>query len=457
MQFEPRMNGPGVPSGGTPIENAHHLRSSFPSLFICGQKSSSANGRLTLEQGLIPNALALRWQHKMKRRDFLRSTGLVSASLMMPRFLQGMGPIKSLNGRKLVVVQLSGGNDGLNTVVPFRNDIYYAQRPQLALAREKVLALSDELGFNPGMAALRAIHEAGQLTIVNGVGYPQPDRSHFRSMDIWHTASGSDAYLQTGWLGRYMDATEAKPHGVIEFGGTLSLANKGAQIKALALNEPARFYANTREPFFAKLAQEQHVDQHQQLGYLYRTMTETYQSAGYIHEHLRPRSTDVVFPKNELGKQLRYVSAFIQSGMDTSVYYTSFDGFDTHVNQLGRQQKNLTALSEAIGAFWNDLKAAGKQEDVLIMVFSEFGRRVKQNASNGTDHGTASNLFLIGSKLKKPGFFNAMPALNDLDENGDLKFSVDFRTVYSALLEGWLGLSPALVGLGSFRSLPLFS
>ncbi|MBK9760236.1 MAG: DUF1501 domain-containing protein [Flavobacteriales bacterium] len=393
----------------------------------------------------------------MKRRDFLRSTGLVSASLMMPRFLQGMAPVKSQNGRKLVVVQLSGGNDGLNTVVPFRNDIYYALRPQLALARDKVLGLSDELGLNPGMAAIQAIHEAGELTILNGVGYPQPDRSHFRSMDIWHTASASDEYLQTGWLGRYMDATEAKAHDVIEFGGTLSLANKGAQMKALALNEPARFYASTREPFFAKLAQVQHREQHQQLGYLYRTMTETYQSAGYIQEHLRPRSTEVIFPKSDLAKQLRNVSAFIQSGMETSVYYTSFDGFDTHVNQLGRQQKNLTQLSEAIGAFWNDLKAAGKQEDVLIMVFSEFGRRVKQNASNGTDHGTASNLFLIGSSLKKPGFFNAMPSLSDLDENGDLKFAVDFRSIYSTLLEGWLGLAPAAVGLGSFRSLPLLS
>ena len=385
----------------------------------------------------------------MRRRDFLRSTGLVTTSLLVPRFMHGMGAMPSLNARKLVVVQLTGGNDGLNTVIPFRNDAYYRARPQLGIARSMALPLTDELGLNPGMSALRAIYEAGHMAIIHGVGYPQPDRSHFRSMDIWHTASGSDRFLGTGWLGRYMDERRMPPHDVVEFGGSLSLANKGEQVKALAISDPVRFYQATREPYFARLATGMHAQEHQQLGYLYRTMTETYRSAGYIQEHLRPRGSATTFPKGDLSKQLRHVSAFIQSGMETSVYYTSTAGFDTHVNQAERQQKQLTEVSAAIGAFVDDIKSAGRWEEVLIMVFSEFGRRVKENASNGTDHGTAGNIMLIGASLKKPGMFNAMPSLEALDENGDMRFSVDFRRIYATVLHRWLGQDPsAILGKG---------
>lgn len=391
----------------------------------------------------------------MRRRDFLRSTGLVTTSLLLPRFLHGMGGAKPVNARKLVIVQLTGGNDGLNTVVPYRNDAYYRARPKLAIARELALPLTDELGFNPGMTAMRRLYDAGQVAIINGVGYPQPDRSHFRSMDIWHTASGSERFLETGWLGRYMDDQNADPHDVVEFGGTLSLANKGEKVKALAINDPGRFYQATREPYFAKLASQQHALAHQQLGYLYRTMAETYRSAGYIQEHLRPRNTTITFPKGDLAKQLRHVSAFIQSGMETSVYYTSTAGFDTHVNQAGNHQKQLAEVSGAIGAFMDDIKEAGRSNEVLVMVFSEFGRRVKENASNGTDHGTASNVFLIGDGLKKAGAYNDLPSLEKLDDNGDLAFSVDFRRVYATVLDRWLGFDPLKVLGSRFEPLPV--
>lgn len=389
----------------------------------------------------------------MKRRDFLRSTGLVTTSLLVPRFLHGMGNARAVNGRKLVVVQLTGGNDGLNTLVPFRNDAYYRARPKLGIARELTLPITDDLGFNPGLKEWRALFDAGHMTIINGVGYPQPDRSHFRSMDIWQTGSGSDRFLDTGWLGRYMDARTALPHEVVEFGGTLSLANKGENVKAIAINDPGRFYQATREPYFARLAAGEYALQHQQLGYLYRTMQETYRSAGYIQEHLRPRGTSITFPKGELSEQLRHVSVFIQSGMETSVYYTSTSGFDTHVNQLGRQEKMLAAVSSATGAFMDDIRAAGLGSEVLVMVFSEFGRRVKENASSGTDHGTASSLFLIGEGLKKPGIFNALPSLNDLDANGDLEFSVDFRRIYATVLDRWLGSGTEAVLFGQFEPL----
>lgn len=390
----------------------------------------------------------------MRRREFLRSTGLVTTSLLIPRFLQAMGASPMLNGRKLVIVQLTGGNDGLNTLVPYRDDAYYRARPELAIPRELALPLTDDLGANPGMVELRALYDAGQVAIIQGVGYPRPDRSHFRSMDIWHTASGSERFLDTGWLGRYMDVRKAAPHEVVEFGDTLSLANKGEGVKAIAMSDPQRFYQATREPYFARLAAQQHTQQHQQLGYLYRTMTETYRSAGYIQEHLRPRGTTLTFPKGELAKQLRHVSAFIQSGMETSVYYTSIDGFDTHVNQQGKHQKTLAEVSAAIGAFMADIKAAGRGNEVLLMVFSEFGRRVKENASNGTDHGTAGPIILISEALKKPGVFNSMPSLSTLDDNGDLIFTTDFRRVYATALQHWLNVDPATVLGPGFAPLP---
>jgi uncharacterized protein (DUF1501 family) len=318
-----------------------------------------------------------------------------------------------------------------------------------------VLPLTDELGLHPAMTGLRSLYDEGLITVINGVGYPQPDRSHFRSMDIWHTASGSDQYLETGWLGRYLDASGAPPHGVIEFGGSLSLANKGERMKAIALSDPRRFHAATREPYFAALAQEQHAQQHAQLGYLYRTMAETYRSAGYIHGTLTPQATNAAWPKHELARQLRQVSSFIRSGMETSVYYTSTDGFDTHVNQAARHEKLLGAVSASLAAFMADMKEAGRVEEVLVMVFSEFGRRVKQNANNGTDHGTSSNVFLLGGGLRKPGMFNELPALTALDGNGDLPHSVDFRGIYAALMQDWIGIGTEGIVDPGIRPLPL--
>ncbi len=391
----------------------------------------------------------------MDRRRFLRTTSMVSTAMMMPRFLHAMPKAHGGNGRILVVVQLTGGNDGLNTVVPYRNEIYYRERPVLAIGRDKVLPLTEELGLHPAMIGLRELYDDGSLTVINGVGYPQPDRSHFRSMDIWHTASGSDQYLETGWLGRYLDASGEPPHGVIEFGGSLSLANKGQRSKAIALTDPRRFHAATREPYFAALAGELHQQEHVQLGYLYRTMAETYRSAGYIHETLRPQTSNTPWPNNELAAQLRQVSAFIRSGMETSVYYTSTDGFDTHVNQAVRHEKLLGALSSSLRAFMADMKDAGRAEEVLVMVFSEFGRRVKQNANNGTDHGTASNVFLLGGGLRAPGIYNALPDLTVLDSNGDLPHTVDFRSIHSTLLQGLLGMRLNTVIDPSFGPLPL--
>lgn len=259
---------------------------------------------------------------------------------------------------------------------------------------------------------MKRLHDEGLLCVVHGVGYPGPDRSHFRSLDIWHSASASSEHWSTGWLGRYLDTRGTAPHDVIEVGSTLSLAGRGERIKALTLTDAQRLYRSTREPYFAALSQgEGH--EHATVSYLYQTMAETYQSAAYVKEQLKPAPAPGAFLKDDLGKQLRTVAHFINSGLETTAYYVTTGGYDTHTNQLQRHERLLRSLGDNLHAFVQQLKAGGQLENTLVMVFSEFGRRVKQNASNGTDHGTAGPVFLIGGGLKKPGIFNPLPSLTD--------------------------------------------
>lgn len=398
----------------------------------------------------------------MKRRDFLQHSGLAAAgTLLIPSFLKAFEAQAMANrqlglapqsGKVLVVVQLSGGNDGLNTVIPYRNDIYYRERPGIAIPREKVLTLNDEVGLNPALEPLRALYDDGLLTVINNVGYPNPDRSHFRSMDIWHTASNSDQYLNSGWLGRYLDAScsgkaqpgapTVGPHQAIEVDDTLSLAMKGDKLNALAVLDPKKLYNQTRGPLIDALAHA-HDDEHQQAAYLYKTLAETTSSAAYLFDKTKTVSPATTYPNHELGNRLRTVSQLIRAGVDTSVYYISLSGFDTHINQPGQQERLLRQYGEAVGTFMRDMKEAGRLQDVLLMTFSEFGRRVKQNASNGTDHGTANNVFLIGGTGNRR-VFNPAPTLTDLDE-GDLRYSVDFRSIYATLLHDWLNVDDTAI------------
>lgn len=379
----------------------------------------------------------------MRRRDFLRNTGLITTGWLLPGFLRAARLDGSDAGRRLVVLQLSGGNDALNTVVPWRNDAYHAARRGLALAANKVLRLTDTMAFNPALAPLRPLYDDGRMTLINGVGYPNPDRSHFRSMDIWHTASASNEHLVTGWLGRYLDSECQHAHEVLEFGARLSLANTGAVRKAIVLTDPARFHAATREPYFARLADEQGAIPHSELGYLYKTMAATYESAGYINAHYRMRQSGTTYPNTELGRAMRDIGTFIANGMGTRVYYASATGFDTHNNQLVRQARALGTVADALAAFMTDLKAMGQLDHTLVMVFSEFGRRVKANASGGTDHGTAGTMWLLGGRGR--GVFNEVPSLTDLDANGDVGSTVDFRSVYASVLQQWLGVRASTV------------
>ena len=395
------------------------------------------------------------------RRDFLKISSLASASLMLPNFLKSTGKANfssSTQGKVLVVIQLSGGNDGLNTVVPFRNDIYYENRPKLGLGKEEILQMNDELGLHPSLEGMMNLYDEGEVSVINSVGYPNPNRSHFRSMDIWQSASRSDQYLQSGWIGRFLDSAcnngHITPHTAIELSDSLSLALKGKQIKGLATNNPKSLYQATRDPFIqvlAKQPQQKHED-HPNIDYLHKTLIEASSSAKYLHEKSKIYKSWASYPANKFGKRLKTISELIISGSETRVYYVSHSGFDTHVNQKGQHARLLEQYDKGISAFVEDLKKNDRFKDVMIMTFSEFGRRVKQNAGGGTDHGTANNLFLMSGSLKKAGVYNKAPNLKDLDK-GDLKYEIDFRRVYASLLDNWLEVDSTGILGESFQKL----
>jgi uncharacterized protein (DUF1501 family) len=379
------------------------------------------------------------------RREFLLRSGLASASLLLPRFLkafQSDGRAFLPEGNKrLVVIQMSGGNDGLNTVVPYRNDDYYSLRPNIAVPKTDILSLTDDLGLNPSLKSLKDLYGQGFLSIINNVGYPNPDRSHFRSMDIWHSASGSDKFITTGWIGRYLDAQcpDCKSYYAIEADDTLSLAMKGETRKGLAVSNPNLLHADAQRKLFRDVSADYNsaTPEDNPLDYLYKTQAETISSADYIYEKFKVYKSSTDYPKGEFGKNLKTIAELIISGMDTKVYYVSIGSFDTHVGQKGRQEKLFGELSDGLASFVKDLQQNNCFKDTLIMTFSEFGRRVKENANNGTDHGTANNMFLIGGALAKPGIYNEPANLVDLD-NGDLKYHIDFRSVYATVLNRWL-------------------
>jgi len=383
---------------------------------------------------------------KMNRKKFLQLSALASGSVFIPKFLNGLNLNGSLSsdfdGKTLIVIQLSGGNDGLNTFIPYKNDLYYKLRPQLAIPESSVLKVNAEMGFHPAMSGMKELYEAGDLCIINNVGYPNPDHSHFRSMDIWTTASGSDKYLDSGWLGRYLDTSCAgcnNAHVAIEVDETLGKAMKGKMIKGLAINNPERLFRATKDPFFKDMMALKGNDKNanSNADYLYKTLVETSSSVSYIYDKTKIYKTTEIYPDTAFGKNLKLIAELICSGSETKIYYVSLSGFDTHARQKLLQEKLLTVVSDGMKALTNDLKKNNKFDDTLILTFSEFGRRVQQNGSYGTDHGEANNLILTGGALKKKGFYNSPPDLEKLSQ-GNLKYQTDFRSVYATVLKQWM-------------------
>ncbi len=400
--------------------------------------------------------------NSIDRKKFLQLSALASTSMFIPKFLHGMGTSSILNNatddKILIVLQLSGGNDGLNTFIPFNQDLYYQLRPGIGIPKSSILKVTDEMGFNPGMMEMKTLFDQGDLCIINNVGYPNPDHSHFRSMDIWTSASGSDQFIEPGWLGRYLDASCSGcdlAHMAIEVDDSLGKALKGEFTKGLALNNPSRIYNATRDPFFKELIELQNKGDfkvNNNNDYLYKTLVETSSSVSYIYNKSKIYQSKEVYPDNAFGKNLKLISELICAGSETKIYYVSLSGFDTHARQNPAQEKLLKIVSEGLHSLINDLKKNHKFDQTLIMAFSEFGRRVQQNGSGGTDHGEANNLLLAGGALKKKGFYNPPPDLASL-ATGNLKFQTDFRDIYATILNKWLHTDDKKILGGEFKQM----
>ncbi len=400
------------------------------------------------------------------RRDFIRrGATTVAIGLAVPPWLANMvwaeGYDKSFNsvsgaGKTLVVIQLTGGNDGLNTVIPYGDDAYLNNRPTLGFRDSQVLHLSDKIGLNPAMTGMKGLYDKGRLAIIQGAGYPNPNRSHFRSMEIWQTAA-PDREGTEGWVGRYLDAIQSgrtSPLTGINIGNEMSEALVSAHAAVPTIQGLANFGVvfpqngggDTR---MAALKQIQTSDTNTPYGHLFAQVArETYDSADQIRAGIQKYHSTVQYPTGGFGQGLHEVAELIAADLGTRVFYVSFGGgsFDTHTQQAQRHPLLLSQLSDGLAAFQNDLDQMGKSDDVVTLCFSEFGRRVHENAGGGTDHGTASEMFIVGKPVKG-GLYGEYPSLTDLDA-GDLKFTTDFRSVYATVLDRWLGVNSEQV-LGS--------
>jgi uncharacterized protein (DUF1501 family) len=387
------------------------------------------------------------------------------------------------DGKILVVVQMSGGNDGLNTVIPFGDDAYHRARPGLRHDEKSVLKIDNYLGLHPNLTAFKELYDNGRMAVVQGVGYPNPNRSHFRSMDIWQSGAPDKDVVTSGWIGRYFDNTCSgeDPHVGVSIGETMPLAMKGERVLPLSFDRPETYRYNGRDKDHylqlnevdadAKAAMQQGgpttpkpaapsrgagkmaITPASQLDFLHRTAMDAQLSSDDILRMTVGHAPSSAYPGGAFGNGLRTIAAMIAGGLPTRVYYVSLSGFDTHANERGRHDALMNQFSAGVGAFWKDLKQQGNDDRVLMMTFSEFGRRVEQNASGGTDHGVAAPMFLIGPKLR-PGIVGRHPSLTDLD-SGDLKWGIDFRSVYATILQKWLQTpSRAILG-GQFPSLPV--
>jgi uncharacterized protein (DUF1501 family) len=394
--------------------------------------------------------------HSPSRRDFLQTVGaagVLSFTGLIPRWTTCLAADAARQtDRILVLIQLAGGNDSLNTFVPYQSDDYHHARPGIGIGKGAVLPLDDELGLHPSLAGFRKLWDAGRLAVVDGVGYPQPDRSHFRSMDIWHSAQPESIDPRTGWLGRVFD--EAATSGrMLEAAGVgiarAPLAMIGRQSAPPTIQRLEEF--RLLEPAAQRIASAGTIGGDDDLAYLRRTAATTLTSAARLKslEH-RGGGMDG-YPQTGLGRHLRLVGQMISADMPTRVFFVSLDGFDTHAQQLPGHAALLTELSEAVSAFVAELDERNLSDRVLIAGFSEFGRRVKENGSLGTDHGAAASLFAV-TPSGKGGRYGQMPSLTDLDD-GDLKFTTDFRRVYATLLESWLGISSGEVLGGKYEPL----
>jgi uncharacterized protein (DUF1501 family) len=408
----------------------------------------------------------------LTRRAFLR-TSLMGAALSwtIPVFIQETcmamhaqaqnSTTQAMTGRDhpiLVVIQLAGGNDGLNTIIPFEDDLYFKARPTIGILKNQVIPLVQGIGLHPSLEPLKRLYESGNLAIIQGVGYPNPNRSHFRSTEIWQTASDANQTLTEGWIGRYFDncCRGEDPTVGVAFCEQLPEAFNGNVTTGVAISRPGSLgFDRENDPggahLFAELnGLEPGAMSGDSIGspsgpdksgltalqYLQRTALDAQVSTDKIKQILRSSKNEISYPKNQLGASLSLIARLVAGGLPTRVYYASQGGYDTHAGQVNTHKRLLNDFGTALSAFCDDLKKRGVFDRVVVMTFSEFGRRVTENANGGTDHGTAAPLFVCGGGVK-PGVYGKRPALDRLDA-GDLLYSIDFRSVYSTILLNWM-------------------
>jgi uncharacterized protein (DUF1501 family) len=395
------------------------------------------------------------------RRSFfnrtLGSSGLVALSSTVPEFLarsaRAAGPAP--DERVLVVIELNGGNDGINTVVPYRDEGYQRHRSVTRLATRDLIKIDDQVGLHPSLSDAASLLNDGKLAIVQGVGYPNPNRSHFESMRIWHTARPDAADAgSSGWIGRVLDgragASPSGPGAIFIGGGPSPVAVRGRRSAAIALGRTEDFLLGDGVARH-RLGRETGDDE--LTAFIRRSTLDAYATADRMATITRV-GPGRRYPATRLAGGLEQISRLIKAGIGARFYYTIQSGYDTHASQFLTHANLLAELSGAIRTFLDDLTTARLAERVAVLCFSEFGRRVADNGSSGTDHGTAGPVLLAGAGVR-PGLVGPTPSLSDL-EDGDLKVGVDFRRVYAAVLEAWLHI-PAEPALGRpFEPLPLF-
>ena len=404
------------------------------------------------------------------RRDFLRA-GMyaVGVSAGLPALFRDLSlaqTAKALDGepekhpnRILVVLELSGGNDGLNTVIPYADDAYYKARPTIGIKKDQVLKLNDQLGLHPACTGMQSLYKDGKLAIVVGCSYPSPNLSHFTAMEYWHTGMphGSSKY---GWLGRFADAYQptAKQNYIVNISSRQSLAVSSAKHSPVVFNDPRKFGrigTDAQQKVFETFGRV-YPTSNSSLDFVNTVSRTATGGAALVRTACAEYRTLVDYGSdNNLTLDLKKVAAMINAGLPTRIYYLSQGGYDTHAAQADAQRLLLIYLSDVLRGFMEDLQKIGRADDVAVMVFTEFGRRVHENASRGTDHGTATPMFVIGKHVKG-GFYGRQPSLTDLDD-GNLKMTTDFRSVYATMLKGWMGLEDTKSILkGDFTAMPIF-
>jgi uncharacterized protein (DUF1501 family) len=362
----------------------------------------------------------------MLRRDFLRLTGLSLVANAVPAPLRAEGKA----GPIVVLVELKGGNDGLNSLIPFDDPAYYRHRPTLGIPREKVIQLDEKTGFNPVLAPLMAAWKARDLAVVQGVGYPHANRSHFRSIEIWETASDSHAYLDAGWLASLFRPDAGLVDAVVIGAG--SSVMEGGGLRCVSMKNAEQFLQRATRMQTGVLLPSSPALRH-----IVGVERDIKQAADVLADKLAPVVRGTAYGNKAFDRDMALVGRLIRAQVDLQAIKLSLGGFDTHSNQPGRHDNRLRQLAEGLAAFRQEMIAAGQWQRVLLMTYSEFGRRVKENGSRGTDHGKASAHLLMGGQVAG-GLYGGRPNLAALD-GGDVPFEVDFRSLYTSVAQGWLG------------------